>query len=502
MPIKKTITSKSTTSLKKSPSSKKERVISKSKKKTKSIIIDIIEDEPENVNLNFIDDDQENYHEKNLVNNLKRGEALVQPTNEALDLQKEFFAGFSKTSSKEEAINKNLEKNTKYSVGPRKVTLYRNLVIKFLILVGILAAVVFYFSFSKLTISLDLRSENINNSLLLKIVDATTKAAATSTPENEINDPREEISGLIKEVEVSSSKTYSASGESNLGEEIRGQVRIINNYNKSQTLVATTRLLSTNGELFRIKEAVTVLAGGEVTVEIYADKPERALAINPTSFTIPGLWLGLQDKIYAESDEAFTFSKKTEKYVTTEDLESASQNIKEVLLEEAKNKAEAQLSLPADYQILYSNEGASIVNFGAKRGDKVNEFTVTATSRITVVAFPTVEVNKLALAKLNLIMPDDKEILDFKTADIKYNLETYDALSGVASVKAKFNAAIILKKNAELINPEQLVNLKAAQIEAYLKEQTEVKDYQLKFYPAFIKKAPGLVDRIKIEINK
>jgi hypothetical protein len=415
--------------------------------------------------------------------------------NAGLDRQKEFFSDLaSEIKTKDKRGNKDDKAARKRSLG-----LYRRLVIKFVILVAVLGAAVAYFSFSKLTIAVSLKGETISDILLFKVSDpnvSVTAAAATATAAILQNDPRETVPGTIKEVSPSVTKTYAASGETYLGEEIAGRVRIINNYNKSQALVATTRLLSPDGKLFRIKNAVNVPAGGEVSVDIYADKPAAGLATGPTTFTIPGLWLGLQDKIYAKNDETFAFTKKVKKYITANDLEAAAKDIGETLINTAKAEA------GGGQNWLYLTLASPAVTIDAKAGDQKDGFTAKAAGKIVAVAVDGEQALKLAAAKLNLIIPDDKELTSFKAENISYSLDNYDAASKTATVKAMFNGTMVLKSDAEVINPKQLINLSAEQIGTYLKGQPEIKDYELKFFPAFIKKAPSLVDRIKIEVNK
>src|SRR3989338_2595118 len=64
-----------------------------------------------------------------------------------------------------------------------------------------------------------------------------------------------------------------------------GTVKIYNNLSFAQALVATTRLLSQEGVLFRLKSAVTIPAGGSVDAPVYADLPGVSGDIKPTRFT-------------------------------------------------------------------------------------------------------------------------------------------------------------------------------------------------------------------------
>jgi len=459
------------------------------KKKVKSILVDVIEDETENPEPAWTESRQKPDHKK-----------ISHETLENLDSQKKFFSELVSEIKNKDPRSAREEKTVKAGDKKRSVGLYRRLVIKFIILVAILAAVVAYFSFSKLTIAIDLKGEAINDNLLLKVVaSAAPQATSSLLALGDQGDPREEISGTIKETTTNVEKTYLATGETYLGEEIVGQVKIINNYNKSQALVATTRILSPDTKLFRLKNAVNVPAGGEVKVDIYAEKPTPDLAIAPTTFTIPGLWLGLQDKIYAQSEEKFNYSQKVKKYVNANDLERAAKDISDTLIKTAKEEASAGLTSD---NWLYLTPESPTITIDAKAGSPKEEFIAKANGKIVAVSFSKDEAAKLAAAKLNLVIPDDKELAEFKPENIAYSLENYEAASGAATIKAVFTGTMILKSDAEVVNAQQLVNLTASQIETYLKAQPEIKSYHLTFSPAFIKKAPSLVDRIKVIVNK
>ncbi len=475
------------------------------KKKNKSVLVDVIEDE--------LTDDQESEIQAVRKEELYRltKENSDQPVRSKnflektltdvvpadLDNQKKFF---SELASEIKIKKQPTDKEKKPILTHPSLGLYRRLVFKFIILVAILIGAVFYFSFSKLTVALTLRGEVINDTLLFKVSDPINQVSSTTKFLADQSGPVENIAGQIKEIKTEISKSYPATGADYLGEELVGQVKIINNYNKSQALVAKTRILSPDNKLFRLKNPVTVPAGGEVSVDIYVDKASEELAIGPTNFTIPGLWLGLQDKIYAQSEAPFVFSRKSKKYVSAEDIEQAARDISESLIKKAKE--EAGLSLGTTTGWLYNTDEAATINIGARSGDKVDQFSVKASGKIIAVSFSKDQAAKLVAAKLNLVVPDDKELVEFKPEAITYNLENYDNSSRVATIKASFSGTMILKKDAAIINPEQMVNLNAAQINSYLKSQPEIKDFQLIFSPAFIKKAPSLVDRIKIEVNK
>jgi len=485
------------------------------KRKTRSVLVDVIEDEPLNDSAWLEDGGLKMTKNESEINNkiIDDIDKLDHLDNDKIDNQKKFFETLNK-----EVKNKT-EKSEKDDIeykNHRRVILYRRLVIKFIVLVGIVALVVSYFSFSKLTVTLNLKGETVNESMLLKIVDSNFSATNTvinSGDESDLsasssslynlsenNDPRETIYGTIKEIEARVVKNYPANGETFLGNEIVGRVNIINDYNKSQALVATTRILSPDNKLYRIKNAVNVPAGGEVAVDIYADKPSQEMAIGVTTFTIPGLWVGLQNKIYAKSEAPFTYNQKIQKFINASDLSYAAQDINKALI--AAAKAKADISLSSDANWLYTTNDPATITIDAKSGDQKTEFSAEAVGKIVAVSFPKDDVAKLATARLKLIVPDDKDLIDFNPTNIIYSMDSYDSVSRVATVKATFTGAMILKSDSSVISPESLVGLTAEQIGTYLKNQKEISSYSLNFSPSFIKRAPSLVDRIKIIINK
>ncbi len=467
-------------------------------KKAKSVIIDVISDDIEDKGEEtFISDQslaasQIAESSKNEVVADKNWDLQV----EEIDRQKQFFSDLVSDMKKRKDSDGNLglgvQTDNIISKAPKKsLSLYKQRAGFFLLLVIFWAAIVGYFSLVKLTIHITPQVEAMNDILFLRINgDAET--------DNQTTDVREQVDGSINELELFVNKTYEASGEEFLGEEIIGKVTIINNNNKDQSLIATTRLLSTDGKLFRLKDGVNVPAGSKVEVDIYADKLSPEMAISPSRFTIPGLWVGLQDKIYAESEEAFVYQQKAEKYIKASDIQLANNEAASLLLAKAK-----ELKPLRDQDILlYQVVEPVDIKLSAEVGDKQENFTMEARAQVIVVSFDQDEVERLAQAKLNLLTPDDKELLQVQPDNMTYVLESYIAEEKTATIKASFSGLMVLKGNAEVIDKEKIKKLTADQIALYLQNFPEISEYELEFQPSFIKKAPYLVDRIDIKIKK
>jgi len=81
-------------------------------------------------------------------------------------------------------------------------------------------------------------------------------------------------------------------------------------------------------------------------------------------------------------------------------------------------------------------------------------------------------------------------------------LAKVDLNQGTAEVKVNFEAKATLKDSAKVIKKTNLAGMNYEQLKAYLNSLPEVAGYEINFLPAFIKKAPNLVDRIEVEIRK
>ncbi len=412
---------------------------------------------------------------------------------ENFDVQKKYFSDLV-AEMKDKKISEDSEANREKPVKKRKsLNLYRRIALQFFGLTIIFLAAVAYFFLPSLSISLHPSAEAVSDSMSFNIaasVDEQAPAVANSRV----------LAGHIQTIPLSAEKIYEASGEEILGEEVAGEVTLHNEYTKDQALVATTRLLSADNKLFRLKEAVNIPAGSTVKAQVYADKASSDMAIAPTRFSIPGLWLGLQDKIYATSENAFEYRHQIKKYIKQRDIDQAINDIKATL------KIKADQSISSFYNngeaLAYTlDDGAAKISLGAKLGEEAAEFSVSASNDLAIASFSKDQAETLVKAKLAFLLPDDKKLSSFDSNDIVYRLDAFDKDKGTATVTASFKGLMSLRTDANIIDKRQLVNLNQAQISEYLKSFPEVESYELKFFPGFIKRAPSLADRIKISVD-
>lgn len=167
-------------------------------------------------------------------------------------------------------------------------------------------------------------------------VDLQFEGKETTTLEDERVLP---VRLVEKEQEIS--LTIEATGTSLGGaQKARGTVMLVNTFGSdAQSLVATTRLESPDGKIFRLLEGVTVpgMSGsqpGSIEASVIADQVGTEYNIAPTNFTIPGFKGGPKyDKFSAKSTKAMAGgsanSGANQTIISKTDLEKASLQARE-----------------------------------------------------------------------------------------------------------------------------------------------------------------------------
>ena len=419
---------------------------------------------------------------------------------DSLDVQKKFFSELvAEMKDKKENHDLPLKSDIDFTDSksknvPRKsLRLYRRMALQSVVLTFFLLLVVGYFLVPSLKIVIRPNFEVVADSLSFRVSTDDTKVDSI------IASSSRNLKGTLTIIPISADKIYEAKGEEVLGEEVVGEVTLHNEYNRDQPLVVNTRLLSEDNKLFRLTESVNIPANSTIKASVYADQPSQDMAIGSSRFSIPGLWLGLQDRIYATSESNFEYRHQVKSYVKQSDLDQAMIDIKNVLIEKSEQNIKSLES--SGEQIAYLLDNNSIeIELGAKLGEEVSSFSVSAKNNLIVASFSKEQAESLVKAKLSFLLPDDKRLSDFETSSIVYRLEAFNEEENSASVSAAFKANMSLKADANIIDRKQLVGLNQEQIAEYLKSFTEIDSYRLEFFPKFIKSAPILPDRIKVEV--
>ena len=99
----------------------------------------------------------------------------------------------------------------------------------------------------------------------------------------------DEVPGSVYEISRSITDTFPVSSSVTVEIRAEGPVRIVSELARAQTLIASTRLVTPDGVLFRLKNTVAVPAFGAVEGVAVADESGPSGDVGETTFTIPGL---------------------------------------------------------------------------------------------------------------------------------------------------------------------------------------------------------------------
>jgi hypothetical protein len=380
------------------------------------------------------------------------------------------------------------------------VSFYRKIVFVFVALTSVLIILAAYFVLSRAEIAVTIAKEPVSADFI-----ADLKEVAVQNPaEPSVAVPgTATISGKITEASVSGSEEFPTTGIKKVQGDVGGTVTLFNNYNKDQPLVATTRLLSPEGILYRLKNRVNVPAGGKVeNVEVYADTPSEAAAkLGPTRFTIPGLWEGLQDKIYAESFSPMHGGEHEERFVTQADLDNAYNDLTKKLsaqvLENLKKEMPAAGEIFGKVVIKEIVEKRSDLKAGAT-GDK---FTVTLKMKVVGVAFYERDLESLARQELGAKVPADKELTSVDYNGMTFLVEKYDVTSGEANIMVHLAGEMALRADSPIFDKDKFIGLSKEKIIQYLSIYPEIERITIKFSPFWVKKVPQIKNNISIIVK-
>jgi hypothetical protein len=226
------------------------------------------------------------------------------------------------------------------------------------------------------------------------------------------------------------------------------------------------------------------------------------IAEGKVKMTIPGLWAGLQDKIYAENTGPIKLQELGDTMISAGDLQKAKDDLKTKLLEKVSKLADVKKYKGKDTVIYDISEDKVKYETTAKAGDKVENFTMSASVDAAIVAFDTEDIKSISQVKAEEALPDDKQLESFDRDNFEYSVDRYDIEGKVADLKVEAIAQMILKGGTDIIKPEKLVGLDRKQLDDYLSSLREIAGFEVKFTPSWLNKVPSLVDHVKIEIAK
>lgn len=307
----------------------------------------------------------------------------------------------------------------------------------------------------------------------------------------------------------STGKKSSTSGVSN---KAKGKVTIYNEYGgEEQQLVATTRLLSSEGKLFRLVKGVVVpgMSGsepGKVEAEVVADQAGENFNIGPSSFKIPGFeGRPKYEKFYAKSTGDMTGGGTSSDssgvtIVSQADIDSAKKDselkLKEKLISDIKNEAGNESVVLEDAVELNISESLT--------SSKVNEvssaFDYNTKGKIKAIVFSENDLKKI-VGEIYNEADKEKNITDYSAIKVSYGASSVNFDSGTVNIKLQAEILVSSEINWDEFKTK-LLGKNEDQIKEILKDYPQIDKINIDFWPKFMsQKIPQYEKRVSVEIN-
>lgn len=365
--------------------------------------------------------------------------------------------------------------------GGQSVRFYKIVALSFLFLTIALLAVIVFMSSKRATITVITKPDPVEiNSTL------------------EINDEDEDGNGQIVTTVVSLQKTFKPKSTKEEVSVALGFVTLHNEKDYAQPLVATTRLLSPDGVLFRLKNRVTVPAQGVIDAEVYADEEGKKSEIGPTKFTIPGLREDTQEFIYATSEQSMRGGVRTYGVLTSEDLKKA----EEELLQAMEDEGVKELSK------LYPEMGGvfSVVQHEVKTDvdtdEEIEEFELSGKATVVGVFYDGDEVLNIAKKGLEKRVVGDIEKASACDAEPTVTLGDYDLDNNMAVLNIFYAGLVELDPESKQLQKMLFFGKTKDEVRRYLLSLDHVQGVEIKFNPAWMMSVPHVAEHVNVVVKK
>ncbi len=338
-----------------------------------------------------------------------------------------------------------------------------------------------------------------------------TKLTVDKRIEN-INFSANLIPGVIFEEEKTFSQEFPSSGKKLIEKKAEGVIRVFNDSQKEQVLVAQTRFQPPiekfrssleNGEnpWFRTTERIIVPPRSYKDVKVVADAPGEKYNIEPSTFSIPGLVGHPQYTfVYGKSLESMKGGFKKEiPEVTQEDLKEAERLLKEKTLKEIKDVLKDKI--PSGFIFLEKATKTEILATSSlvNAGTEIEKFKFQIKAKITGLSFKKEDLENFSKEFIVSKIPDDKKI-DQKSLKIDYLPGTIDLEA--EKIPLSLNLETKIYSDIDEISLKRAISeksLKEAQF--FLQNQPQINRAKVKIWPFWVKRIPQEPEKIKLKMS-
>jgi len=375
---------------------------------------------------------------------------------------------------------KRKQTNENFFEQKQPVRFYKYVALTFLLVTLLLFFVVIFVSAKKATITITVRPDSV-------------EAKETFT----IGSSDQKIVGKTEKTTVELKKDFSPQTGKEIESIAVGKITLHNETGLDQALIPTTRLLTPEGILFRMKDRAMVPANGTTIVDVYADKPGRENEIGPSKFSIPGLAQDKQKVIYGTSESMMVGGIRKVGILGDTDLTNAQKDLLAEMQKQGEEKlAKLYPNLIGVYKVLSSD-----ILSDKKVGEEVNNFSLTGKLDLVGFFYDKIEIKNLINKELEKKVVGNSEILSFNDSEPSLNFESYDTSSTIAIVTAGGSGLVSINPESPELAKQMFFGKDKDEVRRYLLSLDHVQAVDIKFSPAWVGTVPALSDHVNVVVK-
>ncbi len=366
----------------------------------------------------------------------------------------------------------------------------------FITLAVLLILGITYLALAKVTITLIPNDQPITYEFNLLITHSQNDEGITPNENNQTAQTDTPIiPGIILSKSLAVEREFNIQDGKTVDAQAQGTVIIYNHRPVSQTLVATTRLLTPDGILFRLKNKVIIPPNSQVEAEVYADQAGPNGNIGPTSFTIPGLSEALQKLVYAESKQPMRGGTKTVGILTQAEIDHAANELKKT---SAADFLANYLEQHPDLTLIGTQIELNELTTEPALDSQTDSFNLTGQLNIKAVY---ADPNKIFnIAKTSVQKEYSNQTINLDPSSLHYQIISINPATQKAMVKVGLKGLPNLNSTHDLFDKDILIGFTEKDLKLYFSQFDYIKDVQIEFSPFWVKKVPILKDHIIIKI--
>lgn len=363
------------------------------------------------------------------------------------------------------------------------VRFYKIVALTFLFLTFVLFGAVIFMSSKRAVITIETKAApvDINNDIAVG---------------DNVDNPQ--LAAIVTTTSLTAQDVFSPTGNKEEPGRASGTVTLHNETAAPQPLVATTRVLSEDGVLFRLKQGVNIPANGTLVAEVAADKEGVEGDIEPTKFTIPGLPPSKQTVIYATSEKSMTGGVKKTGILSQADLDESEKRLTSALETEVQKQLETK----------YPGKGVAFLvgpmekKVSAKVGDTVSSVTLEGKASVSVVAYSKDEVKTWAERVIQGRAVGDTQIVRSSNGEPKVTLKEYNKEKNQAVLHVFSAGMAAINPASKELEKSVFFGKTKDEVKRYLTSLEHVNSVEINFHPFWMQTVPHIHDHVQVIVKE